>query len=407
MIGYLTQNYSLVHAFQSRPARRTRRETLAVNRVFKTAPKLADYFRDAEIVAVKGELDRPISGLAIDSRRVAPGNLFFALPGQRADGATFIDEAVSRGAVAVVVQKMPSFPPAKVTFIRVADARKALALVAQRYYKFPDRDMSVVGITGTHGKTTVAHLLKHLLNGDQRVGLLGTINYDLGQRTVPSYQTTPEALEIYGMMAQMRDAGCKHAVLEVSSHGLEQQRVRGMHFGAAVFTNLSSDHLDYHKTQEAYFDVKSRLFTGANGHEPKVAVVNLDDAHGVKLVAKIAADVPAAKLVTYGENLRAQVRAEQVVLNAQHTTFKLVWPKGEMRIHSPLVGRYNVSNLLAAIATAWGLGRDPVVFLAKFRAFKGVAGRMERVDEGQPFNVLVDYAHTDDSLRHALAMLRA
>ena len=207
MIGYLTQNYSLVHAFQSRPARRTRRETLAVNRVFKTAPKLADYFRDAEIVAVKGELERPISGLAIDSRRVVPGNLFFALPGQRADGATFIDEAVSRGAVAVVVQKMPSFPPAKVTFIRVADARKALALVAQRYYKFPDRDMTVIGVTGTNGKTTVAHLLKHLLNGDQRVGLLGTITYDLGARTVPSYHTTPESLDVYGLMAQLRDAG--------------------------------------------------------------------------------------------------------------------------------------------------------------------------------------------------------
>lgn len=406
MIGYLTQNYSLVSAFQ-RPARRTRRETLAVNRIFKTAPKLADYFRENEIVASKGELDRPISGLAIDSRRVAPGNLFFALPGLRADGATYIDEAVSRGAVAVVVQKMPSFPPSKVTFIRVADARKALALVAQRYYKFPDRDMNVVGVTGTSGKTTVAHLLKHLLNGDQRVGLLGTIHYELGQRTVPSYQTTPESLEMYGMLAQMRDAGCRHAVLEVSSHGLDQQRVRGVHFGAAVFTNLSPDHLDYHKTLEAYFEVKTRLFSGATGHEPKVAVVNLDDAHGAKLATKIAAEVRGAKLVTYGENPRAQVRAEQIVLGAKRTTFKLVWPQGEMLIDSPLVGQCNVSNLLGAIATAWGLGRDPVVFLAKLRAFKGVPGRLERVDEGQAFNVFVDYAHSGEAVRHAVTMLRA
>jgi UDP-N-acetylmuramoyl-L-alanyl-D-glutamate--2,6-diaminopimelate ligase len=195
VIGYLTQNYSLIHAFQPRPARRSRSETLALNRVFKLAPKLSDYFRDGEIVAVKGEPDRPISGLAVDSRRVVPGNLFFALPGRHADGATFIDEAVSRGAVAIVVQKMPSCPPAKVTFIRVADTRKTLALVAQRYYKFPDRDMTVIGVTGTNGKTTVAHLLKHLLNGDQRVGLLGTISYDLGARTVPSYRTTPEALD--------------------------------------------------------------------------------------------------------------------------------------------------------------------------------------------------------------------
>src|SRR4051812_15735616 len=227
------------------------------------APKLSDYFHDGEILAVKGLLDRPISGIVIDSRRVVPGTLFFALPGQRADGAAFIAEAVSRGAVAVVTQtRLPAMPPAKVTFIQVADARATLAAVAQRYYKFPDREMTIVGVTGTNGKTTVTHLIKHFLNGDQRVGLLGTISYDLGVRTVPAYRTTPEALDIYGLMAQMRDAGCRHAVMEVSSHGIDQQRVRGLNFGAAVFTNLTRDHLDYHKTLEAYFEVKTRLFTG-------------------------------------------------------------------------------------------------------------------------------------------------
>ena len=232
MIGYLTHNYSLIHAFQPSPVRRTRGETLALNRVFKTAPKLSDYFREDEILAVKGELERPISGLATDSRRVVPGNVFFALPGRRADGISYVDEAISRGAVAIVAQKIPPFTPAKVTFIRVGDARQALALVAQRYYKFPDRDMTVIGVTGTSGKTTVAHILKHFLNGDQRVGLLGTISYELGHRTVPSYQTTPGSLDVYGLMAQMRDAGCKHAVMEVSSHGIDQQRVRGVQFGA-------------------------------------------------------------------------------------------------------------------------------------------------------------------------------
>ncbi len=407
MIGYLTPNYSLIHAFQPRPALRTRGERLAVNRVFKTAPKLSDYFRDNETVAVKGGLERPISGLAIDSRRVVPGNVFFAIPGLRANGVSYIDEAVSRGAVAIVAQTLPAFPPAKVTFIRVADARKALALVAQRYYKFPDRDMTVIGVTGTSGKTTVAHILKHFLNGDQRVGLLGTISYELGNRTVPSYQTTPEALDVYGLLAQMRDAGCKHAVMEVSSHGIDQQRVGGVNFGAAVFTNLSSDHLDYHQTLAAYFDVKARLFNGSTGAPPKVAVVNLDDAHGEMLAAKIAVEAPGARVVTFGENPRAIVRAENVQLTPARAMFKLVWPQGELLIDSPLVGRYNVNNLLAAIATAWSLGRDPVVFLAKLRALKDVPGRMERVAEGQPFNVLVDYAHTDDALRNALGMLRA
>ena len=407
MIGYLTHNYSLIHAFQPSPVRRTRGETLALNRVFKTAPKLSDYFREDEILAVKGELERPISGLATDSRRVVPGNVFFALPGRRADGISYVDEAISRGAVAIVAQKIPPFTPAKVTFIRVGDARQALALVAQRYYKFPDRDMTVIGVTGTSGKTTVAHILKHFLNGDQRVGLLGTISYELGHRTVPSYQTTPGSLDVYGLMAQMRDAGCKHAVMEVSSHGIDQQRVRGVHFGAAVFTNLSSDHLDYHQTLADYFEVKARLFNGSTGAPPKVAVVNLDDLHGAKLVAKISQEVPGARVVTFGEDTLALVRAENVQLTAARATFKLIWPQGEMLIDSPLVGRYNVSNLLAAIATAWSLGRDPFVFLAKLRALKDVPGRLERIDEGQRFNVLVDYAHTEDALRNALGMLRA
>ena len=407
MIGYLAQNYSLIHAFMPAPARRSRRDALAIHRIFKMAPKLSDYFHDGEILAVKGTLDRPISGLSIDSRRVVPGTLFFALPGQRTDGATFIDEAVSRGAVAVVTQRMPALPPARVTFIQVADARAMLASVAQRFYKFPDREMSVVGVTGTNGKTTVTHLLKHFLTGDRRVGLLGTISYDLGARTVPSFRTTPESLDIYGLMAQMRDAGCRQAIMEVSSHGIDQQRVRGLQFDAAVFTNLTRDHLDYHKTLEAYFEVKSRLFTGETGTAPKVAVVNLDDAYGEKLAARLAAKVPATTVVTFGENPAAQVRAEKVALHFTNTTFRLAWPGGSMDIDSPLIGRYNVSNLLAAIATAWALGRDPAVFLARLRSFQGVPGRMERIDEGQPFNVLVDYAHTDDALRNALGMLRA
>ncbi|MEO5960676.1 MAG: UDP-N-acetylmuramoyl-L-alanyl-D-glutamate--2,6-diaminopimelate ligase, partial [Opitutaceae bacterium] len=249
--------------------------------------------------------------------------------------------------------------------------------------------------------------LKHLLNGDQRVGLLGTINYDLGARTVPSFRTTPEALDIFGMMAQMRDAGCRHAVMEVSSHGIDQQRVRGVNFSAAVFTNLTRDHLDYHKTLDEYFAVKSRLFTGGTGSAPKIAVVNLDDLYGEKLAAHLASVVAASRVVTFGENTRAEVRAENISLKFKSTTFRLAWPGGTMEIDSPLIGRYNVSNLLAAIATAWSLGRDPVVFLARLRTFKGVPGRMERIEEGQPFNVLVDYAHTDDALRNALGMLRA
>jgi UDP-N-acetylmuramoyl-L-alanyl-D-glutamate--2,6-diaminopimelate ligase len=407
VIGYLVQDHALARAFRYQPLRRRNSDYLEFNRAFKMAPILSDYIKEGEVLALKGSLERPISGLVMDSRRVVPGNLFFALPGARADGLSFVDEAVSRGASAIVAQKIPAHPPAKVTFIQVADARVMLARVAQRFYKFPDRSLSVVGVTGTNGKTTVTHLVRTFLNGSERVGLLGTISYDLGARTVPSFRTTPEALDIYGMLAQMRDAGCRNAVMEVSSHGIAQQRVLGLEFAAAVFTNLTRDHLDFHGSLESYFEVKSRLFTGGVGHVPKVAVVNIDDPYGEGLAKKIAAEAPSARVVTFGENPRADVRAESVVLNFTDTAFRLAWPGGTTMVASPLIGRYNVSNVLAAAATAWGLGRDPSTFMARLRDFKGVPGRMERIEEGQPFNVLVDYAHTDDALRNALGMLKA
>ena len=368
------------------------------------APKLQDYFTDDDIVAVKGGLDRPISGLTMDSRRVVPGTLFFALPGLRTDGAAFIDEAINRGAVAVVSQRSIALPYGKITFIQVPDARTTLARVAQRYYRFPDRELEVVGVTGTNGKTTVTHLIKHFLNGQQRIGLIGTVCYDLGLRTVPSYKTTPESLDLYAMLAQMRDAGCRQAVMEVSSHGIDQKRVLGMQFRAVVFTNLTRDHLDYHRSLDAYFEVKSRLFAGGTGALPKAAVVNLDDGYGRELAGRIPAGV---RTVTFGEHPEADVRAEAVNLEVRRTSFRLVWPGGTAAVESPLIGRYNVSNLLAALATVHALGRDLAGLLPKLGQFRSVAGRMERIEEGQSFNVLVDYAHTDDALRNALGMLRA
>ena len=404
MIAYLTQNYPLIRAFGPRPSGLTRAGRPVRDRIFKMAPKLQDMFAAGDTLAVKGGLDRPISGLAMDSRRVVPGNLFFALPGLRTDGAAFIDEAINRGAVGIVTQKPHPLPHGRVTFIQVADARATLARVAQRYYKFPDQALRVIGVTGTNGKTTVTHLLKHFLENGERVGLIGTVSYDLGARTVPSYKTTPESLDIFGMLAQMRDAGCRDAVMEVSSHGIDQQRVLGLQFEAVVFTNLTRDHLDYHKSLDAYFAVKARLFSGATGARPRVAVVNLDDPYGRELAARLPAEL---RRITFGEHPDAAVRAEAVQLEFKRTTFRLVWPGGAAAVESPLIGRYNLSNLLAAFAAALALGRDPAALVSKLASFRNVAGRMERIEEGQPFNVLVDYAHTDDALRNALGMLRA
>ena len=403
MIGYLTQDYPLIRAFGARTPTRNRRETLARNRVFKMAPKLFDFLGEDEVIAVKGERDRPISGLVMDSRRVVPGNVFFALPGLRTHGGAFVDEAVSRGAVAVITSIMPKTIPAKVTFVQVTDPRAVMASMARRYFKRPDEDMGVVGITGTNGKTTVAHLIRHFLAGEKPVGLLGTISYDLGVRSVPSFKTTPEAIDTFGMLAQMRDAGCAHAVMEVSSHGIDQQRINGLDFAAAVFTNLTRDHLDYHDSMDEYFEVKSRLFTGELGERPGVAVINLDDTYGRKLWARLSS---GQKRISFGESSDADVRADKIEFGFKSTRARIIWPEGEKVVNSPLIGRYNLSNLLAAVATVYGMGRDPAIFLERLATFIGVPGRMERVEEGQSFNVLVDYAHTDDALRNALTMLR-
>ena len=264
MIGYLAQNHALIRAFRTRPLRRARADFREYNRAFKMAPILSDYIGEKEILSLKGSLDRPISGLVMDSRRVVPGNLFFRPSGTAHRRPVLCrrgGEPRSRGDHSA---EDPHAPAGKGrTFIQVADAPRAmLARVAQRYYKFPDQSLAVTGVTGTNGKTTVTHLIRHFLNGTERVGLLGTISYDLGARTVPSFRTTPESLDIFGMLGQMRDAGCRNAVMEVSSHGIAQQRVLGLEFGAAVFTNLTRDHLDFHSTLDAYFDVKSRLFAG-------------------------------------------------------------------------------------------------------------------------------------------------
>lgn len=405
MIGYLAPNYPLVAAFRTQPKTRPRPADRVAQRIFKLAPKISDYFQDGDFLSNKGDLDRPISGLAMDSRRVLPGSLFFALPGRRADGNSFVDEAIQRGAVAIVGEKIPSATALRVTYIHVADARRALALVAQRYFGFPDKSLDLVGVTGTNGKTTVTMLVRHLLaTSVQRVGLIGTIHYDLGNRVVPAYRTTPESLELYGLLAQMRDAGCRQAAVEVSSHGIDQHRVLGLNLGVAVFTNLTRDHLDYHGTMEEYFEAKARLFNGGTGQAPRAAVISYDDPYGRKLSATIPKHV---KLVTYGESSAAVVRAENVGLETNGTTLRLVWPEGRIELESPLIGRYNVNNLLAAFAACYALGRDPAVIAKRLKSFVGVPGRMEKIEAGQPYNVLVDYAHTDDALRNAVGMLRA
>lgn len=406
MIGYLAQNHPLVAAFRFLPKTRTRPGARLAQSIFKTAPKLGDYFRDGDFLAHKGDLDRPISGLAMDSRRVQPGNLFFALPGRRADGHAFIAEAIQRGAVAIVGEKIPAGTALRVTYLQVSDVRRTLAQVAQRYFAFPDKSVDLVAVTGRHGKTTVASLTQHLLSGSaHRVGLISSVHYHLGARTVPAYRTTPESLDLYGLLAQMRDVGCRQAVLEVSAPALEQQRVLGLNCGVATFTGfIDGDPA----AREASFEAQARLLMGSTGQAPRAAAINVDDEHGDEFAAWLGRRMgPSFKVVTYGESAGATVRAEHIRLTSQSTKLRLVWPGGAVELESPLIGRYHVNNLLAAFASCHALGRDLTVIAARLKSFGGVPGRLERVGAGQPGQVFVDYAHTADTLRHTLGQLRA
>jgi UDP-N-acetylmuramoyl-L-alanyl-D-glutamate--2,6-diaminopimelate ligase len=330
--------------------------------------------------------------------------LFFALPGRRADGHAFLDDAIARGAAAIVSGQPVSGLPA-VAAAQVADPRRVLAEVARRFHGHPEQALRLVGVTGTNGKTTVSTLLRHLLQeGGESWGLVGTVRYHLGRRSIPSFKTTPESADLAGFFRQMADAGCAGACLEVSSHALHQDRVHGFRFEVAAFTNLTRDHVDYHGDLSSYLDAKTALFDGRTGEAPGVAVVNVDDPSGRVLAEACRRRGPT---LTFGLAADADLRATDLALDTAGAAFAVRWQGRTQRFTSALPGDYNVSNVLCALAMAAALGRDSLALAPALASFPGVPGRMERVEAGQAFPVFVDYAHTDDALRNALRMLRA
>jgi UDP-N-acetylmuramoyl-L-alanyl-D-glutamate--2,6-diaminopimelate ligase len=366
------------------------------------AMTLASLFAGLPVRSLTGDTERRIENLTIDSRRTAAGSVFFAMPGRRTDGDRFIEEAIHRGAVAVVSEHEVWTPP-RVTRIIVADIRRTLAAVAARLHGQAHAALELTAITGTSGKTVVATLLRWLLEAQAPTGLLGTNHYALGRRTLPAGRTTPEPIELHGMLAQLRAAGVDRCLLEVSSHGIDQGRVAGLAFAVAAFLNLSPEHLDYHGDMEAYYAVISGFLRGAHDPAPRRLVLSADDPWCRRLRAAI--DDPAGVL-TFGLDPAAQVRATDIELGPRATRFRLVWPAGELRLVSPLVGSFNVHNVLAAFALGWAHGLDPVAMAGRLIDFEGVRGRLERVDRGQPFNVIVDYAHTVNAYAQVLAALR-
>lgn len=341
-----------------------------------------------------------VKGVRDDSRSVRTGDMFVAVKGYTLDGHKFIDDAIGKGAKVIVSDEIKDAPETVVKIL-VDDARAALPIIAGNFYAHPSAKLKTVGVTGTNGKTTITYIIENIIKSAGRdAGIIGTISYRLKDRVLPAKNTTPGSLELQSMLADMVKMGLGFAVMEVSSHSLDQGRVDGIFFDVGIFTNITAEHLDYHKTMGKYFRAKARLFDKLK--EDGVAVLNIDD----KKVAALKRSI-RKKVLTYGIGPKADVKAEEIKLSLDGSRFKAVTPKGELNIYTRLVGRHNVSNILAGIAASCALGIDKAA-LIKGAAFLSscVPGRLEEVNAGQPFRVLVDYAHTEDALYNILSLLR-
>jgi UDP-N-acetylmuramoyl-L-alanyl-D-glutamate--2,6-diaminopimelate ligase len=354
---------------------------------------------------VIGTLDREVEGIAYDSRRVQSNSLFIAIRGEKSDGHQFVDQAIEQGASVIVAEREIVSPRA--TCLVVDDSRLALADLSAAFYGRPARKLKMAAVTGTNGKTTTTFLIKHICEkAGVRCGLLGTVQYEIGDRILPAIRTTPEALDIQELLAQIVNAGGRAAAMEVSSHALAQERTRGIEWDVAVFTNLTQDHLDFHGTMENYFEAKAKLFLQLASQSKKKgasAVINIDDRYGRKLVDRIAGKIP---VVTYGLGLHADFRASNYRTEFAGTSYQLDARGRSYLVRVPLIGRFNVANSMAALAAATALGvnlRDGILSLSRAPQ---VPGRLELVPAKRQFQIFVDYAHTDDALRNVLKTLR-
>jgi UDP-N-acetylmuramoyl-L-alanyl-D-glutamate--2,6-diaminopimelate ligase len=355
-----------------------------------------------------GPLDRVVEGIAYDSRRVQRNGLFVALRGEKSDGHQLIEQAVEKGASVIVTEE--EIQHAHATCIVVENTRPALADLSAAFYEYPTRRLKLAAVTGTNGKTTTTFLLKHICErAGLRCGLLGTVRYEIADRILPAVRTTPEALDVQELLAQMVNAGCKAAAMEVSSHALAQDRTRGLEWDVAVFTNLTQDHLDFHGTMESYFDAKTKLFTGLAEQKAKTnaaAVINIDDRYGEQLVDRLDKLDRKIPVVTYGVSARADFRASNYHAEFAGTSYQLDARGKSYLVRVPLIGRFNVANSMAALAAAASLGvnlREAILSLSRSPQ---VPGRLEAVPAKRQFQVFVDYAHTDDALLNVLKTLR-
>jgi UDP-N-acetylmuramoyl-L-alanyl-D-glutamate--2,6-diaminopimelate ligase len=356
----------------------------------------------AEVLSQSG--NPGVSGVEYDSRRVQPGCAFLAMRGESSDGNRFIDRAIASGAVAIVTDSPAEKPREGLAWAVVPHGRRALARLSANLYKHPAERIAMIGITGTNGKSTTAFLVESILTAaGKKSALIGTIEYHVAGKVYPAPHTTPEALELNRLLSAALGQGATDAVMEVSSHALAQERVYGVPFDVAVFSNLTRDHLDYHKTMEEYFAAKRVLFEGCGTDAPRGSVTNLDDGYGAKLAE--FSRKRSAVVLTYGWE-RGDFHGEKIEITPRGTRFDLITPQEKIPLFSPLIGRVNVYNILAASAACFARGCHAAAIARGVERLTHVPGRFERVDCGQPFTVVVDYAHTDDALRNLTSLAR-
>ena len=343
-----------------------------------------------------------VTGLQYDSRMLRPGEAFFAFPGERVDGHQFVPGALQAGASAVVSERAAP-DGLQSRWARVSHGRRALAHASLRFYQYPDRDLAVTAVTGTNGKTTTVHLIDCLLRAAGRTtALLGTIRHSVGEESWKAVNTTPESLDIVRLLDRLRGIAGTHATMEASSHAMELERIRGIRFHTAVFTNLTPEHLDFHGDMASYAAAKRKLFEGAGAPPPEFSVVNIDDPAGRSFLG-----LGAAAELKYGRDRSADVRALRVQAGPGGLRFDAETPAGRVQVDSALVGDFNVANLLGAIGAALCHGLEPAEIEHGLRLARPVPGRFESVDSGQPFLTVVDYAHTEDALRRLIESARA
>ena len=357
--------------------------------------RLRELLEGMEVISQTISPDTEITHVCVDSRATQKGSLFVAVPGNRCDGGHYARQAVDRGAVCVVCQS--ELPP-DLPWVKVRDARLALSQLACRWYGHPSRQLTMLGVTGTNGKTTVTYLLRYILQRTgMKTGLIGTVQNIVGEQTLPAQRTTPDALQIQQLLAAMKKNGCSHAVMEVSSHALDQHRAEGIDFAVGIFTNLPEDHLDYHGTMGCYCDAKAKLFQMS-----RMGVCSADDPWTERLLA--GASCPS---VYYGIHNPAEVWAEDIFLHSRSVDFTVCTARTRTPVHLGVPGRFSVYNALGAIAACGELGIPPEECAAALATFPGVAGRMEVVPTpGKPYTLLIDYAHTPDALENVLKTVR-